>query len=528
MSTSPGRLPERDVHYLKLLKSLRASQDAGGGGPIGVVQRIADWIDSVPVLEFICANPAWCDDWGVKEALLHNDLTPSRWRVELEKHVAIFDLLREMDSPELSAQEKGEIQEDLKYLFKTLSEHDRAVVKQRAKSLARSAGDASKRPAGETAAAAPAAIAEAPAEPSISQELLAGELGIAPAEAPPAPGDGAVTEQLHAAEEQAFAAEWAAAMAEMEAADEEGVELVVDEELLVEAEPGAPAAGEPAAPEPAAEPALEEPEELEELEGAVDEGAAAAAPIAKQPVEARIEAAATSADPAVLGALAHDSSEDVQLALVRNPSLADGPAAILARRAGSQVAAAIHRERRLFMRPMVQAALLECPNAPSTALLEIVNSISDVPGLMRLIRSPKVKFLEVKAKARHRLKTIFRSLGANEKMAVLRRAGRGIIKELWTDFFRDEALVLRCVREKQIDSGTALEIARSSIAPRKALEALGNSPQYAANDQVTLQLVLNPKTPRQVVTKLMRKLNPADRRMVKSNPSLPESIRRMA
>ena len=162
------------------------------------------------------------------------------------------------------------------------------------------------------------------------------------------------------------------------------------------------------------------------------------------------------------------------------------------------------------------------------AKYEVVNGISDVPGLMQLIKNPKVKYLEVKAKARHRLTTIFRALGPNEKMAALRRAGRGIIKELWTDFFRDEALVLRCVQQKQVDSGTVLEIARSKIAPRKALEAIGNSPQYTASYEVLLQLVLNPKTPRQTVTKLIRRLKPADRRMVKQNPSLPESIRRLA
>ena len=43
-----------------------------------------------------------------------------------------------------------------------------------------------------------------------------------------------------------------------------------------------------------------------------------------------------------------------------------------------------------------------------------------------------------------------------------------------------------------------------------------------------LELVLNPKTPRQIVTRLINKLNPADRKMVKNNPSLPESIRRFA
>ena len=97
--------------------------------------------------------------------------------------------------------------------------------------------------------------------------------------------------------------------------------------------------------------------------------------------------------------------------------------------------------------------------------------------------------------------------------------------ELWTEFFRDEALVLRCLQEKQVDTGIVLEIARSKIAPRRALELIGKSAAWTANYQVCLELVLNPKTPRQIVTRLINKLNPADRKMVKNNPSLPDSIR---
>ena len=65
-------------------------------------------------------------------------------------------------------------------------------------------------------------------------------------------------------------------------------------------------------------------------------------------------------------------------------------------------------------------------------------------------------------------------------------------------------------------------------APRRALELIAASPTWLANYQVMLELVMNPKTPRQVVAKLIPKLKPADRKMIKSNPALPEAIRKFA
>src|SRR5437870_3545557 len=100
-ATPPTGLSERDVSYLKLLKTLKQSQ-AVTEGALGVVRRIAEWIDSVPVLDFIASHQPWLDDWEVKEGLVHNDHTPARYRVEIEKSIAIFDLLREMDAPDLA------------------------------------------------------------------------------------------------------------------------------------------------------------------------------------------------------------------------------------------------------------------------------------------------------------------------------------------------------------------------------------------------------------------------------------------
>ena len=215
-------------------------------------------------------------------------------------------------------------------------------------------------------------------------------------------------------------------------------------------------------------------------------------------------------------------------ALAANPALPEDLALMVTRRADSRTAAEIYRNKQLFQRPRVRQALLDCPQAPAVALLEIVNHLGDLGSLLSVLSNPKIRALEVKGKARSRLAERFRSMSAGEKVAAVRRGGRRLLKELWSDFFRDEALVLKCLQEKQLDEGTVLEIARSKISPRRALEVIGNNPGWVSNYQITLSLVLNPKTPRQVVARLMRKLNPADRKMVKNNPALPQSIRQMA
>ena len=82
-------LSEVEVSYLKLLESLRAAAQHGASD-LGVVQRIAAWIEAESVLDFICLHQRWYDDWEIKEALLRNDRTPVEIRTELEKQIAIF------------------------------------------------------------------------------------------------------------------------------------------------------------------------------------------------------------------------------------------------------------------------------------------------------------------------------------------------------------------------------------------------------------------------------------------------------
>lgn len=475
MPTPPHGLTERDVSYLKLLKTLKQLPTVSEG-TLGVVRRLAAWMDSVAVLEFIAGHQPWYDDWEVKESLVHNDLLAQRWRSDIEKAIAIFDLLREMDDPVLSAQERGEIQDDIKYLFKTLAEHDRAVVKQHAYQL--SASRQGKTGPGVGVATPSSAAAVAPDPAGAANDAAA----VAASQAAEEALQGDVTQTIRDAELEA----------------RQIAEAVASEELA---------------------------EAVAEIEEAP---APTTATLAAIPLDRRLTFAQASPDPAVLGLLVFDTNEDVLIALLDNPALGDRQAATIARRATARVAEAIYRHRRIFMRPLVREALLECPSAPSSALLEVVNSISDLIQLLKLIKSPKIKFMEVKAKARSRLAMMFKSLGMSEKISAIRRAGSSLLKELWTDFFRDEALVAQCVAEKSLDPSIILEIARSKIAPRRALELIAANASYVANYQICLELVMNPKTPRQVVTKLLPKLNANDRKMIKNNPALPEAIRRFA
>ena len=200
----------------------------------------------------------------------------------------------------------------------------------------------------------------------------------------------------------------------------------------------------------------------------------------------------------------------------------------MARHAGMRVAQELYRNRTLFARPSVRRALLESPSAPAAAQLEIVGTLGQLGDLLKVLSSPKIRHLEVKAKARSSLQTRFRAMGGGEKVAAVRRHGRPLLKQLWTDFFRDETLVLRCLEERQLDGATVLEIARSKIAPRRALEVIGTQPAWTAQYAVRLALVQNPKTPRRVASQLVRTLSPADRRALKNNPSVAEAVRRQA
>lgn len=416
---------QREEVHLKLLASLKAS---GGGGELGVVRRIATWIDSPRVLEEIASHPPWFEDWGVKEAFIRNEHTPEAVRSRCAQAVGVLDLLRELDAGELSELEQGEIRDQTRTLIRALPDDDRRRVRERALELS-----ASREARGDAAADPHAAELE-----PVPSEGAAPAVELPPVEVPPAAPDGRTLEEIH----------------------HQGRSLA----------------------------------------------------LSGLPLERRVALARTSRDLAVLQVLSVESEDEVRLALLHNPALGDRLVADIARSSSRRVAREIYRHRRLFQRPMVRRALLESPNVPSAALVEVVSSMGDLRGLLGLTQNPKIKSIEVKARARARLTALFRGLGSAEKISTIRASGRSLLKALWADFFRDEELVLRCLRECHLDKGLVVEIARSSIAPRRALKLIGETPSLSAPYEVRLALVKNPKTPRQVVQRILPGLTAEDRR----------------
>jgi hypothetical protein len=411
--------PEREETHLKLLASLKA---AGDGGELGVVRRLATWIDSPRVLAAIASHPPWFEDWGVKEAFVRNEHTPEEIRARCGQAVGVLDLLRELDGPGLSEGERHEIRDQARALIHSLPADDRERVRRRAKELSASR-DEREEPE-----------AEAPPEPVLPAEPAAADL-----------------------------------------------------------------------PEPAAAPSPPRPEDIRPEEGR-------SIALSALPLGRKVALARTTRDLAVLQVLSVETDDEVRLALLANPALGDRLAANLARTSSPAVAREIYRHRRLFRRPMVRRALLENPNVPSAALVEVVSSMGDLRGLLGLTQNPKIRSVEVKAWARARLSALFRGLGSAEKIATVRSSGSSLLKALWADFFRDEELVLRCLRECHLDKGLVVEIARSSIAPRRALKLIGETPSLASPYEVRLALVNNPKTPRSLVRRILPGLTPEDRR----------------
>ncbi len=423
-----SRLSEREETHLKLLASLKA---AGTGGELGVVRRLATWIDSPRVLAAIASYPPWFEDWGIKEAFIRNEHTPEAIRSRCAQAVGVLDLLRELDKPEVTAREKAEIREQTRELIHVLPDADRQRVRTRALELSSSR------------------------EAEVEAAMSAAETGLP--------------------EEEAIAAP---------TPPRSDLEVVRPEETTAHS--------------------------------------ISTLPVARKAVLAR-----SSRDLAVLQVLSGETSEEVRLALLANPALGDRLAADIARTSSPRVAREIYRQRRLFQRPMIRRALLESANVPSAALVEVVSSMGDLRGLLGLTQNPKIHSLEVKARARARLTALFRGLGSAEKIATVRSSGSSLLKALWSDFFRDEELVLRCLHECHLDKGLVLEIAHSSIAPRRALKLIGETPSLSAPYEVRLALVRNPKTPRAVVTRVLHGLQPADRAEAeKSHPGLAPSLRK--
>jgi hypothetical protein len=224
-----------------------------------------------------------------------------------------------------------------------------------------------------------------------------------------------------------------------------------------------------------------------------------------------------------IGFLLHHHDIRVFAALLDNPALSSFSLLNIARSAPLAKVEKIHASR-WFSDLQVRNALMHNPHTPLRISSEILNTVGNVRELLAVMRDRSIPSHEIKTKARSRLMERYKSMSSEEKVAAIKSTGGEILNHLWTEAFVDERVFLTLLRERALDQNIVLKLARSSITPRNVLAEIGRSPIWNKNYQVILELVQNPKTPREVAQQLFHQLTPADRKRLRAQAFLPVSL----
>ncbi|MBI4749580.1 MAG: hypothetical protein HY774_13915 [Acidobacteria bacterium] len=244
-------------------------------------------------------------------------------------------------------------------------------------------------------------------------------------------------------------------------------------------------------------------------------------------VELRAHEAATVSEIGQIALFLTDPDDRVFAGLLQNPALPEDMIVGYARTITADRAQAIYRDPRWSGRHRIQEALLDNPKTPHGIALELLNFVSNPQALLKVVKNPKIATLEVKQKALQKLIEIYRALDSSGRISLIKATNGEILHELWEEAFHDEETITTLLKEQYLEDGIVLKVVRSKSAPRSALAAIGANPAWVNNYQIRLELVMNPKTPRDVVARLISRLNPTDRAKIKNNRNLPEYVRAM-
>lgn len=244
-------------------------------------------------------------------------------------------------------------------------------------------------------------------------------------------------------------------------------------------------------------------------------------------IELRCQEAATVNEIGQIALLLTDPDDQVFASLLHNPALPEDMIVGYARTITADRAQAIYRDSRWTGRQRIQEALLDNPKTPHGIALELLNFVSNPQSLLKVVKNPKIATIEVKQKALQKLIEIYRALDSSGRISLIKATNGEILHELWEEAFHDEETITTLLKEQYLEDGIVLKVVRSKSAPRSALAAIGANPAWVNNYQIRLELVTNPKTPRDVVARLISRLNPTDRTKIKNNRNLPEYVRAM-
>jgi hypothetical protein len=570
---------EQEQSYLKLLLALRAQPDPGRQVPL--IASIARWVSSERVLHAISSVPAWFDDWELKEALFGNPATEEPVRSRIATGLAIFELMRELDRPGLSDEDRDEIKDEVREQIALLEDRDRDLVKARLKSRAGKKREgrptavlpAVEAPPSEAPEPAPLPVPpETPAPPPPSPEEPAEPVGLDPVlqallqdlaaatAAPPAPAPEAppvaAPPPVPSGAPVLFgldAEEWDGGVIEGSApppaAPPEKVvvsppamapELPAPPPIPAPVPPPLPIAPPAVAPPPApvSGPSLPSPASAAEPLPEAPKGPVSAPPsgrailgseeraqLAALPVEQKVALAAVTNRVEQLAVLLVEKESRLVEALLDNPHLSEALLVSNIPVFGARQIELLLKRKRWAHKGAVRTAILYNPNTHPTDAIGIVDTVAEPKALLEVMRSPRVLSPQVKQRAKDRLVSRWWAMAVEERTQLIRSTGGTIFGDLWEQIFRDEVTLGELVRDRSLEDPVVLQLARSAMTPRSILGSISMNSGWTNNYAILLELVKNPKTPREASARLIPRLRPSDRKALRSDPSIPPALR---
>lgn len=247
----------------------------------------------------------------------------------------------------------------------------------------------------------------------------------------------------------------------------------------------------------------------------------------QQPAEARCYEAATTTDTIQMAILMTDPSDEVFHALLNNPALPEDLVVGYARSISAERAETMFHHQNWSHCTRFRDVLLDNPQTPHSVSLEILSTTTNFQILVKVLKNPKITSIEVKQTAHHRLVELYQTIDSAERITWITKTKGEILQELGEEAFHDESTIATLLRESSLNEETVLRVVRAKAVPRSALAEIGNHPAWSNHAQIRLELMMNPKTPRETMARLLPLLSPADRARIKTNRSLPDYIRSM-
>lgn len=207
----------------------------------------------------------------------------------------------------------------------------------------------------------------------------------------------------------------------------------------------------------------------------------------------------------------------------RNPALGVGELLLLLRNreAPAPLLQAIGRDRAWAGSQRVKRALALHPRTPMVLGRSLVRHLF-WKDLVEVSVAPHVN-PAVRRLAEKYLKERLDSMACGERIALARRASRGLIGSLCAS---DEEPVLRALLGNPLlVEADAVTVASSGEAPRDVLAHLAEHPKWGMRRDVSLALARNGRTPVPAALRILHRLGPRELRQLSREPGLPEIVR---